>query len=219
MQNRNQFLFCNQAPKDQSLWSWPEATQDTAVCDTLRNVLGTPGIESYIYHRMIDHSVEVAAGLGLGLHRPDGTAKPAWVTWALANRIDLTPPQLDCGFEDLPYVRLTRSYNPSRGHWTSTRLPPPGFSEEASWLLPREPESSTQPLYECKKGQHNLLSFDVNCEGLTPLGPVGFIYTTQVNGSVALYRCSFPGETDHLVSTDPSCEGQTTDQLLGYVLP
>lgn len=196
-----------------------EAAQDQAVCDTFRNVLGTPGIESYIYHRMVDHPVEVAAGLGLGLRRADGTAKPAWATFALANRNDLVPPQLSCGFEDLPYVRLTRSNHASRGHWASSRIAPPGFSAEGSWRLPRAAQPSSQLLYECLVGGHNLLTLDVGCEGLTPLGPVGYIWVQQVAGTIPLHRCRVAASGDHFVSPDAGCEGQTVESLLGYVLP
>lgn len=193
------------------------AAQADGVCRSFIDVLGTPGIESYIYHRMVDHPVEVAAGLAVGLRNPDGTAKPAWATWALANRFDLTPPQLACGFEVLPYVRLVRSASPTRGHWASTRLPPAGFTVERSWRLARDPTPGTTMLYECQVGGHDLLTTDVGCEGLPPLGPVGYAWTDAGADRVPIYRCRTAGG-DHFVSPAPGCEGQIGEGLLGYGL-
>ncbi|MCA9659427.1 MAG: hypothetical protein KC486_13860, partial [Myxococcales bacterium] len=198
------------------------AAQATGVCDSFRNVLGTPGVESYIYHRMSDHPVEVASGLGVGLRDATGAAKPAWSVWALANRSDLSPPRLDCGFEELPYVRLTRSYSATRGHWASSRLAPAGFSTERSWRLLRDAAPGTHMLYECAVGApgagHDLLTTDVGCEGLQPMGPVGYASTAATAETVPLHRCRTAGG-DHFVSQDPGCEGQTMESRLGYVWP
>ncbi|MEO5729643.1 MAG: DUF5722 domain-containing protein [Byssovorax sp.] len=193
------------------------AGQVKGVCDSFRNVLGTPGIESYIYHRMKDHPVETASGLGLGLHDDKGAPKPAWSTWALANRSDLNPPQLSCGFEDLPYTRLTRSYKASRGHWASSRIAPQGFAKESSWRLLRDPAPQTVLLFECVVGQHNFITKDVNCEGQQPMGPVGYAYTTAQPGSIDLHRCRIGAGTDHFVGP-AGCDGQIDEGSLGYVL-
>ena len=139
--------------------------------------------------------------------------------WALANRNDLKPPQLSCGFEDLPYTRLSRSYDAKRGHWASSRLPPPGFTVEKSYRLLRDPAAQTVVLYECRAGNHNFLTRDQNCENQLPLGPVGSIYDGPQNGAIAIYRCTINAGADHFISTDPNCEGQTKESLLGYALP
>jgi hypothetical protein len=181
-------------------------------------VVATPGISNYIYHRMKDHPVETAAGLGLGLVGDNGDFKPSWVTWALSNRFDLDPPQLSCGFENLPYTRLVRAYKSGRGHWASTRKFPEGFTEEQVYGLHYEEQPGTIMLYECMNGSDSLISKEQSCEGLQPMGPLGYIHTAPVDGSVALYRCHSPTAEDHMISPDPNCESYETEHLLGYAL-
>jgi len=196
-----------------------EGEQAAQLCAAFRNTTGTPGIVSFLYHRMSDHPTEVAAGLGLGLRRADGTARPAWSTWALANRIDLNPPELDCGFEHLPYTRLVRGYRDGWGHRASSRDLPAGFVEEQAYLLDRSEQPDTTLLFECQVGDHSLLTPSPACEGLPPLGPVGWIHDLPGAGRVELFRCYAPSTGDHLVSPDPACEGQTVEQSLGFALP
>lgn len=188
-----------------------EAGQNTAVCNSFYNVVGTPGIDNYIYHRLIDNVNE--GGLLLGLWHTDQSQKPSWATWALANRYGY----YSCGFSANDYTTLTRSYNSSRGHWASSRLAPSGFSAEHSFYLTRSALSGTTLLYECQIGNHNMISNSAGCEGsYTNMGPVGYINNTPATGLVALYRCHMSSPLDHFISTSSSCEGQSVDYLLGY---
>jgi len=81
-------------------------------------------------------------------------------------------------------------------------------------------QGATVPFYGCKRAQTDyFVSLDIGCEGQRILGKQGYGYPQPVPGLklVALYRCSTG--YDHFVSQDPKCEGQTTDELLGYVVP
>jgi hypothetical protein len=63
------------------------------------------------------------------------------------------------------------------------------------------------------------VSLDSGCEGARILGVNGYAYSGRVAGLnlLALYRCS-TGH-DHFASTNSNCEGQTAQELLGYILP
>ena len=97
----------------------------------------------------------------------------------------------------------------------STRDLPAGFVEEQAYLLERSEQPDTALLFECQVGDHSLLTSDPGCEGLQPLGPVGWIHDSPGVDRVELFRCYVPSTGDHLVSPDSGCEGQT----LGFALP
>lgn len=186
--------------------------QATALCNAFRNVAGTPGITSFLTYRMLDNGAD--NGLFFGLWAAIGAARPAWNTWNT-----LTDATGTCGFSELPYVRLTRYQHPTLGSRVTTRTVPDGFAAMQSWRVLREPAGATHVLRECLVGSHSLLSGSPTCEGLTPLGPIGYVYDDPAPGRVTLVRCLNRVAFDHFVSTDGACEGHTSETILGYALP
>lgn len=193
--------------------------QQAQLCQAFRNVLGTPGITSFVYHRLVDHPDEVAGGLGCGLWNEDRSPKPAWTTFALANRKGVGAGWPSCGFDILPYVPLMRGYN-GKKHWVTSRQFPSGVKVEQTWHILREQAPNTQLVYECRvggpNGDHTLISTFANCENQFNMGPMGYVYKTQVAGTSPIYRCYIATTGDHFISSDPNCEGQKKESLIGY---
>lgn len=193
--------------------------QQAQLCQAFRNVLGTPGITSFVYHRLVDHPDEVAGGLGSGLWNEDRSPKPAWTTFALANRKGVGAGWPSCGFDILPYVPLMRGYN-GKKHWVTSRQFPSGVKVEQTWHILREQAPNTQLVYECRvggpNGDHTLISTFANCENQFNMGPMGYVYKTQVAGTSPIYRCYIATTGDHFISSDPNCEGQKEGSLIGY---
>ena len=193
--------------------------QQAQLCQAFRNVLGTPGITSFVYHRLVDHPDEVAGGLGCGLWNEDRSPKPAWTTFALANRKGVGAGWPSCGFDILPYVPLMRGYN-GKKHWVTSRQFPSGVKVEQTWHILREQAPNTQLVYECRvggpNGDHTLISSFANCENQFNMGPMGYVYKTQVAGTSPIYRCYIATTGDHFISSDPNCEGQKEESLIGY---
>lgn len=192
--------------------------QQAQLCQAFRNVLGTPGITSFVYHRLVDHPDEVAGGLGCGLWNEDRSPKPAWTTFALANRKGVGAGWPSCGFDILPYVPLMRGYNGK--HWVTSRQFPSGVKVEQTWHILREQAPNTQLVYECRvggpNGDHTLISTSANCENQFNMGPMGYVYKTQVAGTSPIYRCYIATTGDHFISSDPNCEGHKEESLIGY---
>jgi hypothetical protein len=200
-----------------------ETEQAQWICSAFRNFLGTPGMTSHIYTPMTPlatfDTLELLKCPATGSCEP-GTyiAKASWATWYLANQAGT----LNCGFEQLPYVKLVRYTHTTRGHWVTTRMPPSGFWEEGYWHILREPAAGTHLLYECLAPgnagtTHSLVTTAAHCENLYPLGPLGYVYDAPAAGRVPIYRCSAPGT--HFVSPAANCEGTTFEGLLGYAVP
>lgn len=194
-------------------------SQDKYLCFGIQNILGTPGIQSLIYHRLRDNPDELKSGLGLGLWAADGAQKPAWKTYALCNQ--KVSGGNRCGFENLPYVKLTRAFD-GLFHWVSTRMLPRGFFPEQTYKILREPENDTEIVYECRvggdKGKKALISKDPNCEGHFNMGPLGYVWKSSSKDRVPLFRCYDSKYQDYFVSTYPECEGKVQEQLVGYVI-
>jgi len=122
-----------------------------------------------------------------------------------------------------PLIALNRYFNQNSHEVTTGWVDPSGgftLQSTLGHLYQGPQQGATLPFYGCKNGSTDyFVSLDSVCEGGRVLGTDGYAYTGPVSGLnlVALYRCRTAN--DHFVSTDPKCEGQTTQQLLGYVLP
>ncbi|MBQ9816563.1 MAG: hypothetical protein IJM59_03720 [Proteobacteria bacterium] len=199
-----------------------QSAQKEYLCKTFKNVLGTPGIESFVYHRLIDHPDETKDGLGCGLWNSNKNPKPAWETFALANRKNVKEGWPSCGFELLPYVEMVRGKK-NNMHWVTTRQLPSGFTKEQSWKILRDkPKENSVMVYECRVGgaggNHAMIATDVNCEGQFNMGPMGYLYKEKQSGTSAVYRCRSDSSGSHFISSDDKCEGQVTESLVGYAI-
>jgi hypothetical protein len=204
--------------KDSSMFP----AQRSYLCKAFKNILGTPGVESFIYHRLVDHPVELKDGLGCGLWTPEKNFKPAWELFALANRNGVGEGYPTCGFELLPYVEMVNAYN-GNFHYVSTRNVPSDFKKQSSFLIKRdnEPNVEMSLVYECRvggpKGGHTFISSDFNCENTFNMGPMGYLYVHEVANSIPIYRCLITKNADHFISKDPNCDGLgKAEALMGY---
>jgi hypothetical protein len=118
---------------------------------------------------------------------------------------------------------LTQYYNGTQHEVTSGWVSPGGgfLDQQVLGHIYANPlHGATVPLYGCKGGQTDyFVSLDSACEGQRILGKDGYMFASPTAGSnlVPIYRCT-TGQ-NLFVSTSPSCEGQTMDELLGYIAP
>lgn len=192
-----------------------EYSQDVAVCNSYRNVLGTPGIENYVYHRMRDNNYEAVRGAAFGLHREDGTAKPVWDTWSNMSGRDGQHYGLNCGFENLPYTKLSSFANSNGDYRASTRVVGDSYSAVNDWYLLRDHAQNTYMAYECKAGGSSYISTDMYCGGELSYGPVGYVHEYDADDRVGLFTCS--NDTQVFTSDEFGCGGSKVVEFIGYV--
>jgi hypothetical protein len=153
--------------------------------------------------------------------QPSWNASPANVAkGATPDSWDIAPVQWAPGN---PLMELRRYYNGTVHEVTTGWVTTSADFQQGSLLghLYESPQQgATVPFYACKNGSKNyFVSLDKACEGQRILGKNGYGYAQPDKSLnlVAVYRCST--KQDHFVSLDSKCEGETTDELLGYVLP
>ncbi len=102
-----------------------------------------------------------------------------------------------------------------------------------SWRVPGYAESGTTPLYLCQyTAYRNLIEFitevtpknrfvskSSTCNGKTKVGFIGYIYNTQLSGTLPVYDCNGGDENDLVTSLLSKCPTGTARGLLGYAFP
>ncbi|MEU4164347.1 hypothetical protein [Actinoplanes sp. NPDC026670] len=108
----------------------------------------------------------------------------------------------------------------SDGEHLSTTWGAFGYQREGSLgRLYGTQQPGTIALYQCASGARDTFTSPrVDCEGQRYGTRLGYIFQQPPAGVATkrLYRCLIGGE--HFDSTDPGCEGQRTEGLLGYTL-
>ena len=130
-------------------------------------------------------------------------------------------------------VEFFRIHHAGTNTHLSTYLIPPHWGPE--WtrngtlgFISRTPFENSVLIWQCwgKTSPNNIMtSTDPNCEGQYKppgQGPLGYVSTVQLPGTIPLYRCSYVWQSKlrHFDSIEASCEGNAAtnnDGILGYV--
>jgi hypothetical protein len=118
-------------------------------------------------------------------------------------------------------------YNTASAYWSTTAAVPGEYSSftyqgDFGYLM-NKAFSGTTELVECAASWPNThldhLVTTTSCDsGYSQLRALGWVYSAQQSNTVAVYRCYDSTQASHFVSNDSSCEGTTTEKLLGYAL-
>ena len=196
-----------------------DTEQADSLCKAFEGVLGTPGITSFVYHSLHDNIGEF--GLYLGLLQADGTPKPAYATWLHAN----DPDHPTCGFENAGTTVIRTGVDPNSGAiWTSSRPLPSGYAMQTrQWRLSYDSQPGTVMAFECGNGDDDAtpatypsstwLSLAADCDGATPMGPVGWIHTATGPGLTPIVTCT---SGTARTTTDGTCSPGASSTTIGY---
>jgi hypothetical protein len=123
----------------------------------------------------------------------------------------------------LAYAHLIRHLSPSHpyDHTSAVTLVPADYLAEGRLGLAAITwQAGTTSLFSCRRAADAFLSTDAACEGATVVGHSGgriWLAPPEDLPSHQLFRCrAATGET--FESADPTCEGQTVDRSLGYLV-
>ncbi len=122
----------------------------------------------------------------------------------------------------VPRIALSK-YQNLDDTWFTTTCTDPNYQFEGilGYLFADEAPNSI-PVYDCYIDfwhDHMLVPNDETCGGgdVHYLRRAGWISTVPFNNSIQVYRCWDSAATNHFMSTDPNCEGKTTEWPMGYL--
>lgn len=142
--------------------------------------------------------------------------------YLLRRKIWLTNAASSAPIDTMPRIALSK-YEGNDDTWVTTTSTDPNyqFIEIMGYLFTEEIPNSV-PVYDCYIDywtDHMLVPNDATCGGgnVQYLRRVGWVSTVPFDDSVLVYRCFDATATNHFISTDPNCEGATTEWPVGYL--
>jgi hypothetical protein len=118
-----------------------------------------------------------------------------------------------------------RMYDPTAGDHllTATRGEgAPTYQDQGpQFVIQRTTLAGTAAIYRCHASDgHHFLSTSSTCEGNTAEALLGYVYTSQVAGSLPLYRCVNTAVLDWVTTVNlKDCSGYVFQGGQGYAMP
>lgn len=126
----------------------------------------------------------------------------------------------DLPIDLVPRIALSR-YQKSEDTWLTTTNTDPDYQfEKTIGSLFTDEVPNSEPVYDCYIDfwtDHMLTVGDPSCGNGSYLRKIGWISTVPFDNSVQVYRCWDMALANHFASTDPNCEGKTTEESMGYL--